>query len=605
MGDPSEVNRAAMMAALVHRGPDADGEYECALPNGTLWLGHRRLSIVDLSERGRQPMRSQDGRFVLVFNGMIYNYRALRGELIQLGHRFLGNSDTEVLLTAWQEWGEKALPRLRGMFAFAIWDATEACLWLARDRLGEKPLYYVQQSNRLLFASEIRTLLASDIVPRVADPEGIDSFLAWGSISQPHTPIRGVRRLDAGELIQYRKHRLTTRKYWSLEDISEGSSSLAADEVVPAIRAAIDEAIGQCMTADVPVGLLLSGGIDSTAILARLKAQGYDNVSTFSVLFNPGDASIDEREWSAQAASRFRSDHHPQVIDESQARDLIPEALAAMDSPSKDGVNHYMVLQAIARSGFKVAITGQGADEFFYGYGNHAIYRHSLRLAHLRIPSGLARAGQRLVGKIWPDAERPRKITSLFTSGDPEQLAYIARHVVFLAGELDELRGNRRPWPAYRITKAGGFSPLERLYRMEASNLLCDQLLRNGDQMSMARSLELRTPFVDHPLVEILAALPAAVKLGSGGQKPLLVEAVDDPLVRAISQRPKVGFEIPMRRWITGSFAPDPIDASRLGMEDRVVRQITRAGRQGKSFTRYWSLIVLNEWMRRNGVAAA
>jgi asparagine synthase (glutamine-hydrolysing) len=535
---------------------------------------------------------------------MIYNYRDLRRELEGYGHTFTGESDTEVLLSAWRHWGDAALSRLRGMFAFAIWDATQQRLWLARDRMGEKPLYVTQQPNRLLFASELRVLLASDVVPRVLGQDGVDSYLAWGSVSQPNTVIRDVERIGAGQVACYTDGNLTVRTYWSLSDVHE--SSHASDRPpMEIVRGAIDEAIDQCMTADVPVGLLLSGGVDSTAILARLRALGHQHVSTFSVVFDGVDRAFSEQEWSDRAAHRFRSHHNTIVITTDRVRQLVPEAMGAMDTPSKDGVNHYLVLQAIARSGFKVAITGQGADELFFGYGNHRIYDVSRRLAHVTLPLQLRRHLQRVASKRWPDQERLRKVLTLIEPGDAERLAYLARHIVFLPAEIEQLRGAGRSWPTRHVTRPEGATSLDRLYRMEATNLLPDQLMRDGDQMSMARSLELRAPFVDHRLVETVAAIPAVSKVVPGRQKPLLVDVIGDSLVHEISQRPKVGFEMPIRRWVNEELPEYQIDATRLGMDAQVVGHIVDEGRRGVGFMRYWTLLVLHEWMRHNQVTAA
>jgi asparagine synthase (glutamine-hydrolysing) len=474
--------------------------------------------------------------------------------------------------------------------------------------MGEKPLYFVQQAGRLLFTSEIRALLASSVVPRVLDTDGIDSYLAWGSVSQPYTVIRDVRRVGAGEVVRYANGRLSARTYWSLGDITESPFSLSSSrdiDVVASVRAAIDEAVGPCMTADVPVGVLLSGGVDSTAVLARLRGCGYRNISTFSVVFDGVDRAFSEQVWSDRAAHRFESHHNTIVMTPERVRHLVPEALAAMDTPSKDGVNHYLVLQAIARSGCKVAITGQGADELFCGYGNHGIYRASRQMAHLTLPPMVGRWLQGVASRHWPNQERARKVLTLLVPGDIERLAYLSRHIVFLPMEIEQLRGHRRAWPAQLITNGGGTDSLGRLYRMESTNLLRDQLMRDGDQMSMAHSLELRAPFVDHQLVETVASLPTSLKIVHGRQKPLLVDAIGDALVREIAERPKVGFEMPIRRWVTQELRPFEIDAARLGMDQRAVKRIVHEGQQGRGFMRYWTLLVLHEWMQRNHVTAA
>ena len=605
VGRMDGLDRAAMLRALAHRGPDDEGSWVSEGTSGTrVWLGHRRLSILDLTPTGHQPMATADGRYTIALNGEIYNFRAIRAELAAKGHRFRGTGDTEVLLAAWAEWADGCVERLRGMFAFALWDASEATMWLARDRMGEKPLYYISQRDHLIFASELRCLFASGLVDRVLDSDGLDSYLAFGSVAQPLTLVRDVRSLEPGQVARYHAGQFRVRTYWQLSDIVTRSDR-DVGQTIEDVRAALDDAIGLCQVSDVPVGLLLSGGVDSTAILARMSHRGDPLPETFSVGFSGADRHLSEFEWSDRVAAHFRTVHHRIELDARDAQRIVGDSLAVMDQPSKDGVNHFIVMRAVARAGYKVAITGQGADELFYGYGRHRFFRFGKAVAAFRSPPPLQALLEKAVRGVMPGKERLSKLAMLLGPGDPEQLAYLARHMVFSHQEIQELHGERREPPARWVGSAGGGTPLERLYRLEATRLLRNQLLRDGDQMSMAVSLELRAPFVDQKLVELAFSIPSALMVRPGEAKPLLVSAADDALVRAVSQRPKVGFAIPLQRWVNEAIENPPIDPIRLGFRPRAVAEHVRAGRAGWRFGRYWTLLVLHEWMRLNQVRAA
>ena len=568
------------------------------------WLAHRRLAILDLSSAGHQPMLDRDSRFVLAFNGEIYNFREVRSELESLGHGFIGSGDTEVLLAAWRQGGESCVGRLRGMFAFAIWDRKDEALWLVRDRLGEKPLYYTLQRGRLLFASELRTLLASDVVERRLDEAGLDSYLTFGAVSQPLTLLRDVRAVGAGELIRYRAGRLTHHTYWSLADIPERATSEPYETAVERVREAIDASVDLCTVSDVPVALLLSGGVDSTGILARLIAGGHTNVRTFSVVFDGADASFSEQEWSDAAAERFGSLHERVVVRGDDARSLLPRALAAVDQPSHDGFNHYLVLQAIAAAGYKVAITGQGADELFFGYGRHRSYRIARRLARLWCPTPLSGTLHTSMRRALPRRTSARKALALLMPARPDRMAYAVRHMMFTPFDVAGLRGTQPRSIDDFVPEAGGTSEMGRLYRLETSHFMRNQLLRDGDQMSMACSLELRAPFVDHRLVELVASMPAASKIQGDRQKPLLVDALDDDLVRRIAARPKVGFSFPLRRWLAEELTDLPIETERLGLRRTAVDMVKSEARAGGDHRREWMLLVLSDWARRHGIEA-
>lgn len=592
-----------MLRAIGHRGPDDEGSVELpAPPFGSVWLGHRRLAILDLSARGHQPMVTRTGRYTIVANGEIYNFRDIRAELSSHGRHFNGSGDTEVLLAAWEEWGEACVERLRGMFAFALWDAEERALWLVRDRMGEKPLYFSPEPDGLVFGSEIRALLASRLIDPVLDRDGLESYLAFGSVSQPLTLIRGVRAVEPGQIVKFQGGQFSRRHYWQLATV-EARTEETFEKAVDAVRVVLDASIGRCQVSDVPIGLLLSGGVDSTTILARMARRGDQLPATFSVGFTGRNEHLSELRWSDRVAASFGTDHHRIEIAPDDVRPLAVEAMAAMDQPSKDGVNHFIAMNAVAKAGYRVAITGQGADELFFGYGNHRSYGASMALAHFGLPRGLHRALEQSAVGFAPERERVGKLAMLLGPGEPEHLAYLARHVVFTHREIEELLGTPCDPPARFVGSAGGEGMLDRLYRLETTRLLRNQLLRDGDQMSMAVSLELRSPFVDHELVERVFGLPERFKVCRSTAKPFLIRAADHPVVTEVSQRPKVGFAMPLHEWLGPSEDDRPtLDAARLGFEAAAVERHVGHAERGVRFERYWTMLVLDQWMRRHGV---
>ena len=604
VGDPEGIDRPGMLAALQHRGPDDEGSVQRETSNGAVWLGHRRLAILDLSEAGHQPMEDEASGLLLAFNGEVYNYRALRADLRKRGYRFKGSGDTEVLLAAWLEWGAASVEKLRGMFAFAIWDPRQETLWLARDRLGEKPLYYTTRNRRLLFASELRSLLASGVLERRLDRAGLQSYLLFGCVTQPYSLLKDVRALGPGEILRFHAEQRDVTRYWCLADVAEHNGG-AYPEAVARVRETLNNAVDLCTVSDVPIALLLSGGIDSTGILASLASRGHSEVTTFSVIFGGINAAFSEHAASDAAAARFGFRHTRVLVTGNNAARLLPRALAAVDQPSHDGFNHYLVLQALGSAGYKVALTGQGADELFVGYGRHHAFHIARTLARLRAPRGLTRRVHDWLLSGHPRRTRLRKALALLLPSPANWLAYAVRHMIFSPFDVAALMGTPGQALESFFEDSGGHSALSRLYRLETTHFLRNQLLRDGDQMSMACSVELRAPFVDYRLVEVLSELPVSLKIRNQRQKPLLVDAIDDALVRQAATRPKVGFAFPLRRWLAEELAELPIDAERLGLRPSAVRAIQRTVRAGNDHRCEWALVVLSDWACRNGIEAA
>ncbi len=588
-----------MLDSLAHRGPDADGTHTIPLADGAaLWFGHRRLAIQDLSDAGRQPMLGHDGRRVIVFNGEIYNFKELRETLTSEGERFTTGTDTEVILAGFRRWGEGALERFRGMFAFALYDPDEGTLTLARDRLGEKPLYYVASKDRFAFASEVRALTASGVAERELDPDGLDAFLTFGSTADPYTLVRGVRAVAAGEVVVLRAGALHRRRYWSLLGLdAPGPGSRAA--AVEAVRERLRSAVRRVMVADVPVAVLLSGGIDSSSNVVLLSEQRWSNINTFSVVFGGADAAFSEAPFSRLVSERFQTKHQQVEVSVADARSLVACGIDAMDQPSLDGVNTYLVCDAIRRAGIKVAVSGQGADELFLGYPQRRMFA-GLLTASEATPALVKWAIGALRGR-WPvpDDHAGEKVLAAIGAGDPVAGAYLAQHSVFAHPAIERLRGGRRPEPTRFIEAVGGRSPLDRLSRLELTHYLKNTLLRDGDQMSMAHSLEMRAPFLDTDLLEQVVAIDPRWKIDPKRNKPLLLDAVGPALPREVWDRPKRGFGLPYDRWLREGLDLGEPDGPEMGLDPAAVRAVRASFLAGTQYPRYWSLTVLSRWVRR------
>ncbi len=598
-----------MLSSLAHRGPDDRGEFEAAAPHGVVWLGNTRLAILDLSPAGHQPMHSPSGRYTITFNGEIYNFQEIGLELEKYGYHFVSRSDTEVILAAWEKWGTAALTHFRGMFALAIWDRDEQTLWLARDRMGEKPLFYTVQGNRFLFASEVRAMLASGVVEKRLDSDGLDSYLTFGSPIQPYTLVKDIKCLEAGHFLKFHRGSTTIQAYWSLKDRSESENHATQEEINRNVYETLLESFRLCMVSDVPVGLLLSGGVDSTSILALLARQGFHNLHTFSVVFDTDDKDYSEEYWSTIAARKFGVKHTKVLVRLNDAVTMISEAIHSMDQPSIDGFNTYVVSNAIANQGFKVAIAGQGADEIFLGYPSRNYFKFLLPMANLSLPNNILEFSNKLLSGISPllsrlirHGGRAKNLLDLFGEGDPYKLAYLAKYSVFNQHDLKLLRGQKRPLQSRFIELEGGTTINNILSRIEVGNYLRNTLLRDADQMSMACSLEIRSPYCDFRLVDLVAGIPMKYKIIHGRKKPLLVDAVNDSLVKEISQRHKMGFVLPIENWLrNGLQVSNPLTLS-TGLEKKEISKIIKGFQAGQDFRAYWTISVLAKWVENMGM---
>ena len=587
-----------------HRGPDDEGLWISG--DGRVGLAHRRLAIVDLSPLGHQPMASEDGRFTVVFNGEIYNFRALRGELEGRGHVFRSHSDTEVLLHGWREWGSGLLDRLRGMFAFALHDAARRETVLARDPLGIKPCYLLDDGARLLFASEVQALR------RVADDGGIDAegvadFLLWGSIASPRTLYRRVRALPAGSWLRIREGIVEApRAYFRLEDEFGRSERMNADEAAAALRAALVDSVRHHLVADVPVGAFLSGGVDSSALVGLMAEVHGAPIRTVTLVLD--DPGLDESRLARLAARRYGTDHHEVPIRIDEVRERVFDAVRSLDLPSIDGINTFFVSEATAKAGLKVAVSGVGGDELFGGYWTFSRIPR-MRRAHdfvAALPGGpaLLAAAARGLPALPPFAATAKLARAAAFAGD-DAGAYYADRGLFTP---DQVRALLTPELAPAVEaceprrsigerlRLADLPPEERVSALEMRRYLEVQLLRDTDAMGMRHSLEIRTPLVDRELLRAAARVPAELRR-AGPAKRLLREAPRPPVPDALWRRRKQGFTLPFGTWLeTGGIR---VGSPRLpGFRAEAIDGVLRTFQSGRvHWTRPWALVVLEAFL--------
>ena len=582
--EPQALDRAveAMRSAVRHRGPDDEGSWTS--PSRRAAFAHTRLAILDLTTAGHQPMSTPDGRYTITFNGEILNFRELRQSLERRGVPFHTRCDTEVILRAYEADGPACVRTLRGMFAFALWDDREQTCLLARDRFGIKPLYYHARNGRLTFASEVKALMASGLVPCDLDADGLFGYFLTGTVPEPRTLLRDVHCLEAGTYAQWQDGRLTSHKYWDLEF----ADAPAPTDPVARTRAALIDSVDHHFISDAPVGVFLSGGVDSTALVA-LASQNRDRaLYTFSLAF-PG-WSEDEGPVARRTAAHFGTQHTEWSIDGTMAKALFDGFLAAADQPSIDGLNTFAVSRLARERGMKVVLSGLGGDELFGGYKSFddvprltAVNRALSYTGPLRTAAG--EGLQRLAGD-----PRWRRLGDVLTQPPGLASTYTLFRGVFTHAEAEALvrcYTDTLPQPFDDPGAAGSVAdPTARdaVSRLELTRYMRNQPLRDSDTMSMAWGLELRVPFLDGPLVDTLSTIPASVRLQPG--KRFLLQAV--PEVPAwVASQPKRGFMFPFERW--------------LGDEWRSA--FTSIDRESpvplETWYRKWCVFVLQRWLAR------
>jgi asparagine synthase (glutamine-hydrolysing) len=617
--------------SLAHRGPDDSGtvvlrdEHYGPVEIG---LGNRRLAILDLSALGHQPMNDPATGNWIVYNGEIYNFREVRAKLEHERVYFKSASDTEVILHAYARWGEQCLAEFRGMFAFAIWDAQRHRLFAARDPLGIKPLYFWQSNRYFLFSSEVRTLLGTGLVPRRVDAAGLASYFTWGSLCEPMTLLEGVSSLPAGCLLFWENGQVRETEYWNLAapspiaptvcDDTNGSGGACAattrDRLEVQVAELLDESVRMQLVSDVPVGVFLSGGVDSSALVAILNRSGI-RPSTFSIVFREADYS--EAEYSRVMAQQFRTDHHEIAVSQSDLFEAVDPAICAMDLPTIDGVNTYFISGKTRAAGVRVALSGLGGDEVFAGYSNFRSVPRMERFNHTwrRLPSSLRSPLAAIFASIVPSTDQNRKLAALARNGHGVLHPYFLSRWLFTPEQLNELlpeiakhapTWERAAAPlAENLKRAMALDPVNRVSYLESRCYMLNTLLRDSDAMSMAHGLELRVPLIDHQLAQKVLALPGAWKLAANMPKPLLVKALGSHLPGKIVHRAKRGFTLPFEHWLRDSMRPVMEESLRKicdGALGGVISQSAALGvwedfLQGRtSWSRPWSLYVLQRW---------
>lgn len=598
-----------MCEAIRHRGPDGRGEAQVGDDSITGWLGHTRLKIVDLSEAAHQPMVSDDGSVSLVYNGEIYNFRALRRELEATGRRFSSSGDTEVVLRAYEQWGASFVERLDGMFAIAVWDQRTRRLLLVRDRAGKKPLFYAQADGRITFASEIKSLLQAPWVDARPNPELIAEYLMFGYAPHPATMLAGIAQVPPASSVEFGPEGLEDpRRYW--EPLAGGGEAPSGGKP-RAIAYLLEQAVSSRMVADVPLGAFLSGGIDSSLVVGLMAKAQADPVQTFSIGF-PEDTTFDERPYARLVAERFGTRHREFNV-QVDAVALLDELIWHHDQPFADSsaIPTYLLCQ-MAREHVTVALSGDGGDEVFGGYDRF----RAARLSGL-IPTSAAKA-LRSALRVLPtsdDYHDPRRRGERFLElhGRPPFERYQSWIAVFPPPLLAELLAaavtedvSRSMEACYRAYPE--LPVLDRILMANWMTYLPDDLAVKMDRMSMAHGLEVRSPFLDRALVEYMARVPAGRKVGLRQVKPMLRAALGPLLPKEIWSRPKHGFGVPMDRWFRGPLG-DTFRDEVLGSDSRISafldrsvveglfrQQMAGAGHHGP---RLWTLLTLERWLRQ------
>jgi asparagine synthase (glutamine-hydrolysing) len=601
-----------MTRAMAHRGPDATGYFA----EDQLAFGHLRLSIIDLSSAANQPFTDVSGRYVMVYNGEIYNYQDLR--VLMPGCSFRTTSDTEALLAAYAKWGPDCLQYLRGMYAFAIWDLQEKELFLARDRMGVKPLYYYKDDNRLIFASEIRGILATSLVKRKLDHAALVEYFSYQSVSHPLSPIEGVRQLAAGSWMKIKNGETRQSVYWDVTNPGVDFDFSDSRRVQKKISDLMFQSVERRMLSDVPVGAFLSGGIDSSAVVGLMAGTGRGRPNTFNIAFE--EKEFDESSYADIVAKKFNTEHTRIVLKPTVLLEELENALNAMDTPSGDGINTYVVSKAIRRHGMTVALSGIGGDELFAGYPFFGQY---LRLhaggGWWKTPLALRRLAGR--GLFRGNAQGTKgKIKQLLELPSPSiDHVYPIFRQILSPGLLRELTGLADQGPVVTAvekelaSRKQYLSRLPLLSQVSAAEYLGytqHTLLKDTDQMSMAVSLEAREPFFDQDLVEFVLSVPDKLKKPVY-PKSLLVESLKPLLPDEIVFRKKQGFLFPWDKWLRNelrSFCDLRIKniSQRPFIHGQKLLSCWQKFLAGDATIRWqeiWLFVVLEYWLEKNGVS--
>ena len=612
MGSPLQ-EMEQMNSKQKHRGPDASGTYV----NDFVAFGHSRLSIIDLEASSNQPFYSSDNKFILIFNGEIYNYNEIRESLPD--YVFRTNSDTEVVLAAYQTWGTNCVHQFNGMFAFAIWDVEKCALFIARDRLGIKPLYVYDNNESIVFSSEIRSLMECSLVKKKIDKDSFVDYLRYNTVHAPKTIIEGVKMLMPGHYIWVSDDEYKNEPYWDINKyLNRKSDNQSYEEIKIEVKDRLTKSVKRRLVADVPFGAFLSGGIDSSAIVALMSEVSDEPVKTFNISF--AEEKFSEAKYARIIAKKYKTDHTEIKLTPTDFLKELPSALSGMDHPSGDGPNSFVISKATKDAGVTMALSGLGGDELFAGYD---IFPRAVSLLDKKWVYSFPIGIRRLMGKalkIVKPTIASDKIVETITQKYLELPFYYPINRQVLDDELISKLTGIAILPenvVYRIglnsldVKSPGFkSPfLSKVSYMEMNTYMQNVLLRDTDQMSMARSLEVRVPFLDHELVEYVYGVADEYKFPYSPKK-LLVDSLGDLLPKEIVNRPKMGFTFPWDQWmknelkdfciknLTNLVDRELLDKKQLwDMWDRFLN-----GNQKATWSRLWPLVVLGFWLEENDI---
>jgi asparagine synthase (glutamine-hydrolysing) len=602
-----------MNKKMAHRGPDDEGIFS----DINIALGQRRLSIIDLSSAGHQPMWSNDKRYCIVYNGELYNFRELRFDLerssrgsSEMPYHFITNSDTEVILAAYSRWGKDCLSRFNGMFGFAIWDAVKKELFIARDRLGVKPIYYCLKNNNLVFSSELRSLLESEITPRKINKNGLMDYIRYQTVHAPQTIVQDVFMLMPGHYIHAGTNAFNIVKYWDINQfIPAAHVGYSYEEVCEQVRTLFEKAVQRRLVADVPFGAFLSGGIDSSAVVGMMSKVSSTQVKTFSVIFD--DKQFSEAAYARLIANKFNSEHHEIKLTPDTFKNEIGAALMAIDHPSGDGPNTYVVSKATKHAGITMALSGLGGDELFAGYD---IFNRSLRMEKLKWLSGIPGISiAAAINKALKPGVASSKLQALLKQNTLSFAnTYPLSRQVLLENDIIKLIQEQYvPKNAVKEIikniKVNNSGIISAVSIAEVSTYMQNVLLRDTDQMSMAHALEIRVPFLDYELVQFVIGLPDSFKIPVSPKK-LLVDAMGDILPSEIVNRPKMGFTLPWKNWLK----TDLRSLCEQNLQELGRNPFFKSGEIESlwkrfmnddpyiSWSRIWHLVVLQHWISEN-----
>lgn len=604
-----------MNATLAHRGPDNDGTWQ----GDNLCLGHRRLSIIDLSPEGNQPFFSNDNRYVIIYNGELYNYKELKLDLQRSVHGtnsapylFKTSSDTEVILAAYIRWGNKCLDFFNGMYAFAIYDTVEKKLTIARDRIGVKPLYYYYGDEGFLFSSEIRPIIHSGIKSFSLNKKVLAEYAMYQTVFAPNTIIKGIKILMPGHLLEFKDEKASITKYYSVNKISDTSKDLSYTEICKNVHDLLGQSVQRRLVADVPFGAFLSGGIDSSAIVGLMSKVSAEKIQTFNISFDESEFS--ESKYAQIIAKKFNTQHHEIKLSPEDFLKQLPESLDAMDHPSGDGPNTYIVSKATKNAGVTMALSGIGGDELFAGYD---VFKRMMELQKKSWLNAVPKMARKAAGFAIQKQKKSiggNKIQELL--GQPKinfNSAYPLNRSLFTEKELSKLVQNNNPFDSIKKNVSEVLQIENHLLSAvsiaEVGTYLQNTLLRDADQMSMAVALEVREPFLDYKLIEFVLGVGDEQKFPHSPKK-LLVDSLGDLLPPEIVNRPKMGFTLPWKHWLKNELK-DFCEKNIHALENKELFIDGSLGQLWERFlkgdvtvtwARVWHLVVLNNWIDKNNV---